>query len=107
MAKKKKVRQFTGDSLHIEFPRRTSGNYYIQTSIILRPTNTIALFGENRSFEWQGNFGNEIIQVTLPRHTSELDAKITNNFPNEIDEHLGTTYEQLYKELRRVLRRLD
>jgi hypothetical protein len=43
----------------------------------------------------------------VARQTSEHNAVITGNFPNEIDDDRGTTHNQLYEELRRVLRQLD
>ena len=108
MKKKGKIiREHSGDNLHIEYEKLVSGDIYRSVSLILRPIYPISVFGENPTFEWEGNNDNEIIRVSLPRRSSEREAVITGNFPNEVDMDRGSTHSQLYDELRRVLRQLN
>jgi hypothetical protein len=53
--KKKKLKEHSGNNLHIEFPRWTSGNSYITTSIILRPITPISIYGDNTAFDGKAN----------------------------------------------------
>ena len=105
--KKSQIREHTGDSLHIEFSEWLGDDQYIKKSIILRPVTPILFFGENANFEWEGSYGDKNIKVILPRQTIESEAKIIGEFPNKVDGDLGTTYNQLYKELRRVINQLN
>jgi hypothetical protein len=104
---KKKTREWTGNDLHIEYDTPIGTKFQIKELVILSPVTPISIYTDNENFEWEGLHNKEAIRIVLPRRESENKAQIIGGFPIKYDSELGTTENQLYKELRRVLRQLD
>lgn len=105
--KKSKPQPHTGDSIQIEIQERIDNEYVIDRSITLRSTTGVSPFGENRDFEWEGTYNNSMIRVRLPRATHEQAAEIEGELPNGYHPDWGAVRDQLYDELRRILRQIN
>ena len=87
------------NSLQIKIKRHLKDDLYTDDLIILKPTTSITVWG-NENFNWEGSYMGKNITVTLPKGAIEEDAEITK--PTNLNIN-----DQIYKELKRVLRQLN
>lgn len=98
--------KFSDENLHIEY-QQWVGTGYRNCYLTLYPTTSISIFGENPSFEWEGNSNKGKVKVSLLRQNCESEVVKSENFPDEYNQNGISTNTQLKEELRRVLRQLD
>ena len=108
MKKKKQKRLNISNNIQIEYETDTKENHVLKMNITLRPTTDISVYGDNPDFIWEGSYNGKTISVKLARQTPVELADISNNLPNKIgSEERISLREQIFRELKRILSRLD
>lgn len=102
-----KPRPHTGDSIQIELREHLDDGFVIDRNITLTSTTGVSPFGNNPNFEWEGTYGDATIKVVLPRATHERNAEVEGELPNGYHPDWGSVRDQLYDELRRILRQIN
>lgn len=103
---------YSEDNIEIKLKRiigheNNNTTVYINETLTLTSITGVNIPDDNPAFIWRGSYNENIIEVILPRGTSEVLAEIKGVLPDSPDPEFGSVRDQIFSEVRRILRKLN